>query len=376
MFRIVELFLFDVCTGKCAYCHFAETGKVLDNSQMKPYRDPDFIDSIVRFFNSRTKKNEKWLLTLTGGEPLLMANLDRFVDGLYEAGNKVAFYSALLVGENSPGFRYLVERAARATDYIMASFHAEAEKIEDKWFAKIGRLKQAGHRVIVRFVGHPKRLTRLHELAIRCRDLDVAFHPTPLFSPIYPSSYTPHERAMLLEHAVSLSQIIQLEGGIDTVNIQCDAGSNIIAIDMRTGVITPCISVDRPILGNIYNDTCTFLPSNISCPLAGVSCSCDIHFQQNIVCGVDDHIFFKNEKASYVKPVNVDSIREQITGAGLRFSKAAPNIGQTDTADFCALEKHVVKQAYETNRRYFEGEYDGGNHPEFKRRQFQEVKEC
>ncbi len=55
MIRVVEMFLFDTCTHKCAYCHFAETGKVLDASQVKPYRDPAFIDQVVEFFNSRQR---------------------------------------------------------------------------------------------------------------------------------------------------------------------------------------------------------------------------------------------------------------------------------------------------------------------------------
>ncbi len=81
-YRTVEFFLFDTCTHKCAYCHFAESGKVLDSSQLNPYRDPEFIDRIVAFFSKRTTAEQKWLITLTGGEPLLTPNLSRFLDGL------------------------------------------------------------------------------------------------------------------------------------------------------------------------------------------------------------------------------------------------------------------------------------------------------
>ncbi len=98
-FRTVEMFLFDTCTHKCAYCHYAESGKVLDSSQMKPYRDPAFIDRIVFFLNVRSDDNNKWLITLTGGEPLLMPNLSRFASGIASRGNKLAFYTALLIGE-------------------------------------------------------------------------------------------------------------------------------------------------------------------------------------------------------------------------------------------------------------------------------------
>ena len=251
--RIVEMFLFDTCTHKCAYCHFAESGKVLDGSQIKPYRDPAFIDNIVNFFNRRTTAADKWLVTLTGGEPLLMPNLGRFVDSLAASGNKVAYYSALLVGEKHPNYCYLLE-SARHTDYIMASFHPEAEAIEDPFFGRLKQLKRAGHNVILRFVGHPARLHRLDELAARCRDLDIAIHATTLFSPEYPAAYTAEEKATILRHATSLSQIIQIEGGLDTAATRCTAGLALIAIDMRTGKITPCISVQFPVIGNIYED--------------------------------------------------------------------------------------------------------------------------
>ena len=310
--RIVEMFLFDTCTHKCAYCHFAESGKVLDGSQIKPYRDPAFIDKIVNFFNRRTTAADKWLVTLTGGEPLLMPNLGRFVDGLGASGNKVAYYSALLIGEKHPNYCYLLE-SARHTDYIMASFHPEAEAIEDRFFGRLEELKKAGHSVILRFVGHPARLHRLDELAARCRDLDIAIHATTLFSPEYPAAYTAQEKAEILRHATSLSQVIQIEGGLDTAATRCTAGLALIAIDMRTGKITPCISVQFPVIGNIYEDKLDRFERPIACPRAGeISCICDIHFQQGIVEGANDRENFEREKQGYATPIALDELRREL----------------------------------------------------------------
>ena len=91
MNRTVEMFLFDTCTHKCAYCHFAESGKVLDVSQLRPYRDPIFIERVVSFFNKRTTADDKWLITLTGGEPLLMPNLAQFGSALWSKGTSWLF---------------------------------------------------------------------------------------------------------------------------------------------------------------------------------------------------------------------------------------------------------------------------------------------
>jgi organic radical activating enzyme len=146
---------------------------------MRPYRDPEFIDQIIAFFAKRTTDLDKWLLTLTGGEPLLMPNLARFLDGLARDGNRVAFYTAMLVGESHPSFQYLLKSGHLVVDYIMASFHPEAEEIEDAFFARLQRLKAAGNKVIFRLVGHPDRLHRLDELARKCEEIGVAFHVTP-----------------------------------------------------------------------------------------------------------------------------------------------------------------------------------------------------
>jgi len=367
--RMIEMFLFDTCTHKCAYCHYAESGKVLDGSQMKPYRDPAFIDQIVGFFIRRTTKFEKWTINLTGGEPLLMPNLRRFVDVIGEHGNRVAYNTALLVGESHPGYQYLLESVCH-TEYIMASFHPEAEAIEDRYFSRLEELKKAGHSVIMRFVGHPARLHRLDELAARCRDLDIAIHATTLFSPEYPAAYTAQEKAEIMRHATSLSQIIQIEGGIDTAATRCTAGSALISVDMRTGEITPCISVRYPVIGNIYEDELRLFERPIACPRAGeISCICDVHFQQGIVEGANDRENFEREKRGYAAPIALDELRREFDKRHL-LSAQPPDIGQTSTAGLLALDTEVVKAAFERNSDYFKTGYAENNHPEFKRRQF------
>jgi organic radical activating enzyme len=368
--RFAEMILFDTCTHKCAYCHFAESGKVLDNSQINPFRDPAFIDLITGFFNRRTTESDKWTITLTGGEPLLMPNLRRFVDALGTHGNKVAYYTALLIGENHPAYQYLLE-SARYTDYIIASFHHEAEAIEDEFFDRVKRLKQAGHSIIFRLVGHPSRLHRLDELAARCREINVAFNPITLFSPDFPKSYSAEEKAAILRFATSISQIIQIEGGLDTTTTRCTAGSALISIDMRTGRIKPCISVHNPEIGNIYDDTLDLFERPIACPGAGkVSCTCEIHFQQGIVAGADDQKHFEREKRGYVAPVALNQLKREIDEGRLRFSTCLPGIGQTKTAGLLSLETSEVKAAHAKHRSYFEGAYAAENHPEFKLRQF------
>ena len=183
-----------------------------------------------------------------------MINLPLFADLIGSAGNKIGYYSALLVGEQTEQFQYLLGDGVKTTDYIMASFHPEAEKFEDKFFGKIELLKNAGHNVILRIVGHPDRIDRLDELSAICKDLDISFHPTTLFSPEYPDKYNDDQRQKLTKHFLTMGQHIQLNNGLDTKNLKCNAGKDIISIDMRTGNITPCITVHKPVIGNIYEN--------------------------------------------------------------------------------------------------------------------------
>ncbi len=364
----VEMYLFDTCTLKCGYCHLAETGKVLDNSQLRPYKDKNFVLNIAQFFVCRSAEI-KWLVTLTGGEPLLMSNLPLFGDELAVAGNKLAFYTALAIGERHPSFRWLLEEGTGCTDYIMASFHAEAEPIEEQFFERIRLLKNAGHAVILRFVGHPQRLDKLNDLAERCQSLNIALYPTTLFAPNYPESYSQDQINNLSKHFSSLSQIIQLKNGLDTTNLTCKAGSELISIDMRTGNITPCITVDGPILGNIYDNQLAFLGASGPCPKKGISCSCDIHFQQDIVDGAHDSEAFEKIKKGYVNPI--DSQDRMLT-TGLALFNGLQQIGQTDTAHLVSLPSELVRSVYDKSNEFFKGDYSSANHYKFKSRQFPE----
>lgn len=365
-----EIHLFDTCTHKCAYCHLAETGKVLDSSQTRPFRDPEFISNIANFFVSRSDQHNNWLLTLTGGEPLLMPNLRMFSDMVGAAGNKIGYYSALLIGESKDQFQYLLHDGVEYTDYIMASFHPEAEHFEAEFFAKVKKLKDAGHNIILRMVGHPDRIDRLDELSSICEDLDIAFHPTTMFSPEYPNKYTIEEKNKLSKHFVSLNQYIQLENGLDTHDLSCKAGKDIIAIDMRTGHITPCVTVQQPIMGNIYDNTLNLFESEIKCPEPGVPCVCDIHYQQSIIPGSDDSDIFEKEKQGFVDPTTTKLDWSGFEQLDYRYSQLPATIGQTETAMFGAIPTDEVQSAYRENRVFFEGNYSKDNHEQFLLRQF------
>lgn len=345
-FRIAEIYLFDTCTHRCGYCWLAESGQVLDAEQLKPFRDPAFIHKVAEFFNSRTTADVRWELQFTGGEPLLAPNLGLLCRTLFEKGNRVAFYSALLLPESHPGFRFLLAHGAPEVDYVMASLHPEAELDVDTYFRKVERLKARGHRVIVRYVGHPARLGQLHEVQGRCRDLDVAFYPTTLFSNVYPAAYQPEERTALSSRFSSLSQHVQLAGGLQTDHLSCHAGDRLIAVNLQTGNITPCITIDRPSLGNLFANTLTTHQGPSQCPVQGITCACDVHFQQGVVVGADDRDAFARLKRGYVEPGAPPELAAKLSSLQF-FSGSTIGIGSVEDVSRLFFTKEEVKARHQ-----------------------------
>ncbi len=348
-YRTAEVYLFDTCTLKCGFCHLAETGKVLKAADLEPYRDPTYIDRVTQFFNKRTSEDQKWHLMLTGGEPLLMPNFPRFCENLFDQGNCVSLYTSLMIDRNHKSFQFLLGEGARGIEYIMASYHPEAEQRDSEYWQRIKLLSEANHHIFLRFVGHPKRLESLDRLSERCRELDICFYPTTLLSETYPESYTEKEKLLLASHFSSLSQVIQLAGGIDTRYSKCFGGSRIIAVHLPTGDIWPCISVHTPVLGNVYEDRLNFLAGPISCPEAGIACVCDVHFQQNVVLGTEDNEIFNKQKSAYVSPMPVTEQTRLVKERNLHFTTTSKGIGHVSDHDALVYSKAYVKEQFKKN---------------------------
>jgi pyruvate-formate lyase-activating enzyme len=368
-YRFMTTMLFDTCSHKCSYCHYAETGKVLDAAQLNPYRDEQFTNKIAAFFRKRTTETERWLFLLSGGEPLLMPNFERFCSALTDGGNKICLNTALLVGTSAAAFRYLVERAAPSTEYIFASLHPESEVEEDKFFERVAMLKDAGHGVMVRYICHPDRIKNLDHVAEWCRRLDVAFVPTCMFSPTYPSAYTEDEREAISRHFSSLGEVIAMEGGLDTAKTQCHAGSRMFHSDLRTGDIQICASIGDRIIGNIYEDRLEAFDGVIACPAAGkIGCNCNAFFQQDMVVGAEDGAYFARQKRGFVEPIPLAQLKEEVLRYNGFKGGQFVNMGQVETSNELIMPKEMVKNVYLRNKDYLHGAYSEAFHPAYRGR--------
>jgi organic radical activating enzyme len=338
--------VFTTCPLKCGYCTIAESGAVIDNAQLEPYRDLDFVHRIADFFNRRTNSTMRWNLELTGGDPLLMPNLEAFCERLFARGNQVSFYTSLFFNKNNQNFQYLLSLDGDRVEYIMASFHPEAEPREDEYFEKVAMLKKAGHHVLIRLVAHPKRFGLLRRLEQRCREVDVCFYPTNLMSRNYPQAYTREEKEELASYFSSPSQLILLEGGIATKNVTCHAGRRNLAVDFLSGTFTPCVLVSSPIVGNIHEDWLSLRGGPMRCPNAKLSCNCDAHFQWDIVPGAEGNSVFERQKNGFVPAMSreeYDQTIAQIESNGLKFAPTTTGTGQVQDDNILVFPISLVK---------------------------------
>lgn len=357
--------LFDTCTNRCSYCHFAETGKVIDNSQIAPYRDPKFIDHLLYFFLYGVGSKYHWELVLTGGEPLLMPNLDRFVTGLVSKGNLVSFNTALNISGTNENFQFLLNLDPTKVGHIFASLHPDSDDDEEYFFKRVKLLKERGHAVIVRYVCHPARLNRLEVLEKKCRRIDVAFSPSAMISPSYPQGYSEYQRQLIESHLTSVGQLIQLRGGLDTKVTKCLAGSHLLGMDFRTGNISVCSTIPDNVIGNIFDNLMTIKTTPIACPKTGeISCNCNLYVQKKMIIGVDDSTNFKEQKLGYVPPKRVDDLLRSLVAPN-RIELINMNMGQVETSSSLILSPSFVRDAYERNKGYLHGDYRKEFHQEF-----------
>ena len=167
----------------------------------------------------------------------------------------------------------------------------------------------------------------------------------------YPRAYTEEERNHLKKHFNSLTQFIHLEGGIDTTKTICHASNKVIGVHLLSGEITPCITVDRPVIGNIHKDELNLKSDPILCPNAGVNCVCEIHYEQDIIIGVEDSKSFCQRKEGFTDSIKEQNPLKSMKAKGINFyvnpkSGMAKNI--TDEQQLIFSEEYV-KSSYRKN---------------------------
>jgi organic radical activating enzyme len=293
MFRDIEVMLFHTCNYNCAYCGFVTGGTVGYVADMEPFRDRAYIDAVVSFFHRHSSKSYKWNVLFSGGEPLLMPNLNYFSRCLTKDGHRVRYNTNLSVPIDED-HDWLAANPPDAVDVLMVSLHPESLQSGNVIFKRMKALKSLGYRIVARAVGHPLLLDQLDGLDRDMASIGISFTPIPMFSTHYPEAYDASQRALLTRHIKSFGQMIQLAGGLDVSDRICHAGSRLFALGLgKTGKgnLYRCVSTSDAggYMGNIFSDErIEFLTEPTCCTRADQTCTCSFHFESDAVIGAED----------------------------------------------------------------------------------------
>lgn len=311
-YNVAEVMLFTACNFNCGYCGFVTTGAVKNVEDMAPFKDRSYIDRVFQFFEKNSTDGRKWILHLSGGEPLLMPNADYFSRKFIGAGHKLAFNTnlSLPIEKND----WMVHNPPWGVDALIVSLHQEALGRFDKIYERVRILREQGYPICIRMVAHPLFIDKFAELDDKFKDIDVSFNVNPLYSPRYPKAYTEEERTQIISHMKVNYEVIRLNGGLDATGKKCHAGSRMLCLTLGLsggGRVYPCVNVSTPEheMGNIFEDDIELYSEPTSCLRADNCCSCAIHFTHNIVPWADDSASQHAMLAGY-KPSVADTWQE------------------------------------------------------------------
>ena len=162
----------------------------------------------------------------------------------------------------------------------------------------------------------------------------------------YPGAYTPEEKSELASYFSAPSQLVLLEGGIDTDNVVCHAGRKNLAVDFLSGAFTPCILLSSPIVGNLHEDWLSIPRGPIRCPSSKLACNCDAHFQWDIVPGAESNAAFERQKKGFVPAMSREeyaSVKARIESKKLKFADTTACTGQVKDDSILILPTSLVK---------------------------------
>lgn len=290
-FKVAEVMLYTTCNFNCGYCGFVTTGAVKNTEDMAPFKDRGYIDRVFQFFENNSTEDQKWILHLSGGEPLLMPNAEYFSRKFIAAGHKLALNTNLSLPVDRNG--WMEHNPPWGIDALIVSLHQEALDRFDRLTERLRVLRERGYRLCVRMVAHPLFMDRFEELDEKLKQIDVSFTVNPLYSPRYPKAYTEAQREKIIRHAKVNYEVVRLNGGVDATGKTCFAGSRMLCLTLGLsggGKVYPCVNTSSPDqeMGSIFENDIKLFSKPTPCLRQDKCCSCAIHFTHGVVPWADD----------------------------------------------------------------------------------------
>ena len=318
------------CNFTCRYCPIPEDLLRPKSAAFNRFYDLGYHDRILSFFQKLYDYSGAWIICLTGGEPLLMPNLEYLSSHLIQIGHKIRYNTNLSVAfERRP--EWLAANPPSGVDLFMVSIHDQTHI--DTIVSRVRNLKSRGYRVIVRVVCTPDKLDTLDELERRFRDCDVSFTPLPEYEfrsadaarGAMPRAYSAEQRHYLEKRIKGFGELSMLYGGIDVSDRRCYAGSRMLFMHSHAvehlAQISPCNLTSEHVMANVdefigpnpRGIESLLRPGPAACLRKNSRCDCPGLIENDIITGVPARFRYEQMCRGYVPALgqsSADWIRE------------------------------------------------------------------
>jgi MoaA/NifB/PqqE/SkfB family radical SAM enzyme len=354
---------FNDCNFSCKYCPTPDDLLRPKSASFRRFYDIAYHDRMLDFFHRLYEHSGAWVVCLTGGEPLLMPNLEYLTSGLIRTGHRIRYNTNLSIDLDSrPG--WFAANPPSGVDVLMVSIHDESMPQLDALHARVRDLKSRGYRIIVRVVCTPDKLPLLDELEERFRESDVTFTPLPEIEyrsarsgiGALPRAYTPAQRDFLAARFKGYGELAMLYGGIDVSGRSCFAGSRMLFMSSHSTAslaqISPCNLTTDVVLA----DVAEFIgprPRGIESLLArGAApcrrknrrCDCPGLVENDVIEGVVAHARYREMASGYV-PALGSAAAAWVQRCDIRFGEDSPDLIEAAAADLRTAEPPRLVEA-------------------------------
>jgi hypothetical protein len=367
---------FNDCNFKCKYCPIPDELLRPQSAAFKRFYDTGYHDKILSFFRRLHEHSGSWIVCLTGGEPLLMPNLEYLTSNLIQIGHKIRYNTNLSINLlRRPG--WFEANPPSGIDLLMVSIHDESLPQIDALYERICDLKSRGYQVIVRMVCTPDKLEMLDDLETRFRACDVTLTPLPEIEfrsanseiGALPRAYTPEQRSFLESRFKGYGELAMLYGGIDVTGRTCFAGSRMLFMHSHSvqhvAQISPCNLTSHLVMADVAEfigpEPARSIESLLvrgpaPCLRPNRRCDCPGIVENDIIADIPARHRYKAMAAGYVPALGATAtawIREngvkfgQDTTAHKGSSVAADNRARTSPLGLVAVLKKLWKQVVE-----------------------------
>ena len=250
--------LFSVCNYRCEYCSGPRVKKRLRRGRTK-----SDIEQVVNFFNA---SGRTWLIGMSGGEPTIHPFFGEIVSRLRDH-HFFYFFTNLSFDVE----RFMELLPADRVQFMKTSLHPQADL--ETFLGRFETLFCYGYNPVLIIVSAPHTFERIEYVARWCADRQYPFTLSVMEGPYrdgnYPHDYTPEQVAFIERHTAEPGNLLRLHtrasGGMNTLGLDCPAGKNSFFLDMESGDLMVCESVNK-VLGNIYQGTFSPQTQNTRCP--------------------------------------------------------------------------------------------------------------